>query len=45
MNAKSRYDTLKSERSQYLNIAEESSRLTIPYLIHEDETKQGMRTL
>ena len=37
MNAKSRYDTLKSERDQYLNVAEEASRLTIPYLVHEDE--------
>ena len=45
MNAKSRYDTLKSERTQYLNVAEEASRLTIPYLIHEDEHIQGMRNL
>ena len=45
INAKSRYDTLSSERAQYLNIAEESSRLTIPYLIHQDEHTQGMRNL
>ena len=45
MNAKSRYDTLKSERDQYLNVAEEASRLTIPYLVHEDEQIQGMRNL
>ena len=45
INAKSRYDTLASERAQYLNVAKEASRLTIPYLIHEDEHIQGMRNL
>ena len=45
MKAKTRYDTLKSERDQYLNVAEEASRLTIPYLVHEDEQIQGMRNL
>ena len=36
--AKERYDALSSTRSQYLNIAEQASSLTIPYLIHGDET-------
>ena len=36
--AKERYDALSSTRSQYLNIAEEASRLTLPYLVREDET-------
>ncbi len=36
--AKERYDALSSTRSQYLNIAEEASALTLPYLVREDET-------
>ena len=36
--AKERYDALSATRSQYLNIAEEASRLTLPYLVREDET-------
>ena len=36
--AKERYDALSSTRSQYLNIAEEASTLTLPYLVREDET-------
>jgi hypothetical protein len=36
--AKERYDALSSTRSQYLNIAEHASSLTLPYLVREDET-------
>ena len=36
--AKERYDNLSSTRSQYLNIAEQASELTLPYLVREDET-------
>jgi hypothetical protein len=45
MNAKSRYDYLASRRSEYLNVAEQCSKLTLPYLIHEDDNMKGMRYL
>jgi len=38
MNAKSRYDRLSSDRSQFLNTARQAADLTLPYLIREDET-------
>ena len=46
MTAKSRYDYLSSDRSQFLTEAEDASKLTLPYLIsgHEENTK-GMRQL
>ena len=46
MTAKERYDYLCSDRSQYLNEAEEVTKLTLPYLIrgHEDQSK-GMKQL
>ena len=37
MNAKSRYDRLSSDRSQFLNTARQAADLTLPYLIREDE--------
>jgi len=37
MSAKTRYDNLSTNRSQFLNIAEEAARLTIPYLIRGEE--------
>ena len=37
MSAKSRYDRLSSDRSQFLNTARQSADLTLPYLIREDE--------
>jgi len=43
MTAKSRYDTLASTRSQYLKAAEDAAKLTIPYLIHQDDNAKGMR--
>lgn len=46
MSAKQRYDALASDRSQFLDQAYESSRLTLPYLIRQDEDyKRGMRYL
>ena len=45
MTAKTRYDVLSSDRSQYLRIAEDAAKLTIPYLIHEDENATGARKL
>lgn len=45
MTAKSRYDYLSKDRSQYLDEAQEASRLTLPYLITRDETVYGMKQL
>jgi hypothetical protein len=45
MTAKQRYDVLSSDRSQYLNIAEQASKLTIPYLVHQDDNTKGARNL
>ena len=45
MTAKQRYDVLASDRSQYLNIAEQASKVTIPYLIHQDDNSKGARNL
>jgi len=46
MTAKSRYDYLSSDRSQFLSEAKDASELTLPYLIsgHEENTK-GMKQL
>jgi len=46
MTAKSRYDYLSSDRSQFLTEAEDASKLTLPYLIrgHEEHSK-GMKQL
>ena len=46
MTAKSRYDYLSSDRSQFLNEAEDAGELTLPYLIrgHEDDSG-GMKQL
>ena len=45
MTAKSRYDDLVSDRNQFLDSAEEASRLTLPYLIRQDDDQRGKRTL
>ncbi len=46
MNAKKRYDVLSSERSQFLDVAERSGDLTLPYLIRgEEDPSGGMRRL
>ena len=46
MTAKSRYDSLSSDRSQFLTEAEDATKLTLPYLIrgHEEDHK-GMKQL
>ena len=36
MNARQRYDELASQRNEFLDIAVECSRLTLPYLISDD---------
>ena len=45
MSAKERYDYLSSDRSQFLNEAEEATDLTLPYLIRKAEYSKGMRQL
>jgi len=45
MTAKKRYDVLSGNRSQFLRVAEDSSRLTLPYLIHQDDSATGPRNL
>ncbi len=45
MTAKRRYDSLVSDRSQYLNEATDAAKLTIPYLVREDDSSHGMRKL
>jgi len=46
MSAKQRYDKLTSDRSQFLDVAKEASRLTLPYLIKgEDDYNIGARVL
>jgi len=45
MTAKSRYDYLSSERTQFLDEAEQAAELTLPYLITKDQYQKGMRHL
>ena len=46
MTAKSRYDILSSDRSQFLTEAEDATKLTLPYLIRgHEETHKGMKQL
>lgn len=46
MSAKQRYDKLTSDRSQFLDVAKEASRLTLPYLVKgEDDYNTGARVL
>ncbi len=46
MTAKERYDYLSSDRSQFLNEAEDASKLTLPYLIRgQEESTKGMKQL
>ena len=46
MTAKQRYDELKSDRSQFLNVARVASDLTLPYLVRdEEETTRGKLVL
>ena len=43
--AKARYSQLTSGRTQFLDMAEECSQLTLPYLITQDDNYKGKRTL
>ena len=46
MTAKSRYDYLSSDRSQFLTEAEAAGKLTLPYLIRgHEEHARGMKQL
>ena len=45
MTAKKRYDALSSDRSPFLNTADEATKLTLPYLINRDENQSGSRNL
>jgi len=45
MTAKKRYDALSSDRSPFLNTADEATKLTLPYLITRDENKSSARNL
>ena len=46
MTAKSRYDYLSNDRSQFLREAEDASKLTLPYLIRgHEEYSRGMKQL
>lgn len=40
VKAKSRYDYLTKDRSQFLDIAEQCSQLTLPFLINQDDNNQ-----
>ena len=41
MTAIARYDSLSSNRSQFLNLAEQATKLTLPYLIRGEEEHNG----
>ena len=45
MTAKGRYDALTADRSDFLDTGVQAARLTIPYLLRQDEYTQGMKTL
>ena len=46
MTAKSRYDFLSSDRTQFLSEAEDAAKLTLPYLIRgHEENARGMKQL
>ena len=45
MSAKQRYDKLTSDRSQFLDVAKEASRLTLPYLVKGEDENSGARVL
>ena len=46
MTAKTRYDSLSADRTQFLSLAEEASKLTIPYLIRgEEDAWRGAKAL
>ena len=46
MTAKTRYDALSTDRSQFLNTAQEATKLTLPQLVRgEEETYRGAKNL
>ena len=45
MTARTRYDSLSSNRSQFLNVAVECSKLSLPYLIQEENERSNHKRL
>ena len=45
MNARTRYDHLTRNRAQFLDVAVQCSRLTLPYLIQQDEGRMSWKTI
>ncbi len=45
MNARERYDRLSSARNEFLNVAVNSSKLTLPYLVKLDDSNNTHATL
>lgn len=45
MSAKAKYDTLSSDRAQFLDSGVESAYLTLPYLLRDDEYVSGKKSL
>ena len=43
--ARELYSKLSSDRSQFLDVAVEASELTLPYLVRQDESYRGKKTL
>lgn len=41
MTAKQRYDNLSSDRSQFLDVAKQATKLTLPYLVRGEEDYTG----
>lgn len=45
MTAKQRYDSLSTDRTQFLSIATQATRLTLPQLVREEEEHRGAKNL
>ena len=45
MKARERYDRLSSQRNEFLNVAQDCSRLTLPYLVKLDDNNNTHSTL
>ena len=45
MTAKQRYDSLSTDRTQFLSIATQATRLTLPQLVREEEEHRVAKNL
>ena len=45
MTAQARYEALSSDRNQFLQSAIDASKLTLPYIIKQDEDNSSHKTL